>query len=99
MKYEITRSYTRKVNLGNYETADHYSCWKAFTKGDETKEELDNISEDLALKCEDEVESKINPTKTVNRRVSMAALRSKLAVQQKELEELRAIITKIAPFN
>lgn len=98
MKYKITRSYARKVNLGNYETADHYSEWTAITNGDETQEQLDNISEDLALKCEDEVESKINPTKVVNRRVSMAALRSKLAVQQKKIEKLEYDLLQIKPF-
>jgi len=95
---EVTRSYTQKVNMGNYQSQDFFSSYKAIVKGGATEEEIQTISDDLAEKAEEDVLSKIDPSKVVSRRQSMAELRAKIVKQEKEIEKLTEQVSKISPF-
>jgi hypothetical protein len=56
---EIVRSFSQKVNLGNYQTADCFSSYKAIIKGNSTNEQIDEISKQLYEKARKEVETEI----------------------------------------
>jgi hypothetical protein len=55
----ITRSFSRKINLGNYESADFFSSRSyVFDEGYEP-EYMDEVSVELHDKCKEEVEKEI----------------------------------------
>lgn len=51
---EITRSYSRKRNLGNYETEDYFSSRKAEVR---TGDDMQAVSNYLAYSCKIDVET------------------------------------------
>lgn len=53
---EITRSYNRKINLGNYETADFFCSQKL----EVPLEEAEKTSEELFKFCKEEVMKSVN---------------------------------------
>lgn len=57
---EVTRSYSKKVNLGNYQSEDYFCSRKAeVAEGDDVEE----ISNWLAYQCKVDVESSIRVSK------------------------------------
>lgn len=54
-KIEITRSYSRKVNIGNYQTQDFFCS----AKKEVLEKEVAKHSEDLCCLCVDEVNKSI----------------------------------------
>lgn len=96
--FTVTRSFSRKIMVAPYEPADYFASYTAIVKPDASQEELQLISDALAEKAEDDVESKINPNKTVSRRVTMAEIRGKLAQQAKEIEELKKQLANQSAF-
>ena len=95
---EIARSFSQKKNLGNYETQDYFASYKATIQGDPSADELQTISDLLAEKAENDVISKIDPTKFISRQVTLAELKSKLKTAMNKIEELEKIISKQKPF-
>lgn len=57
---EITRSYTRKVNLGNYESEDFFCSRKAEVTEDDN---LTAVSKWLAYECKIDVEAQMDNKK------------------------------------
>ena len=56
MLIEIARSYTRKINLGNYESLDVFCS----AKEEVEKKNAEKVSEELFQFCKDEVEKSVN---------------------------------------
>ena len=98
VNFEIVRSYDRKIMVKQFEPESYFSSWKAIIKPDATEEELKAISDELSEKAEEDVLSKIDPTKVVSRRQSMAELRTKLKTQEERIAMLEKQLSKQAPF-
>ena len=59
-RYQITRSFARKVNIGNYQTVDFFASHTQEMPADTADEEKKKISETLFLSAKLEVEAAIN---------------------------------------
>jgi anion-transporting ArsA/GET3 family ATPase len=61
LKLTITRSYSRKKNLGNYESEDYFACYsQEFDSLDIEDEEMRGASRELYMKARKDVEDEIN---------------------------------------
>ena len=61
-KIEITRSFSFKLNLGNYQMADFFCSQKAECR----PEEAEKVSEALYLFCKTEVIKSVNEYRNIN---------------------------------
>ena len=95
---EVSRSYSKRVQEAQYEPVEYFSSYTAIVKPGATEEEIKLISEDLAERVEDEVMEKINPSKTISRRVTLAELKTQLSTQAKEIGKLKEELSKVSPF-
>lgn len=59
---EVVRSYSRKLNTGNYTTEDFFISLKEECE----KKDLEKVSKELYFKCKEEVELSIRDYKVVN---------------------------------
>jgi len=59
----ITRSYSRKVNLGNYQSVDFFASRTHNFYEDVSTEEVSEKSEELYLACVEEVEAEVSKIK------------------------------------
>ena len=96
--FEIVRSFSQKKNMGNYETQDYFASYKAVVEKGTTEEELQNISDYLAERAENDVISKIDPNKFISRQATLAEYRSKLKVQEERIKALEEKLSKEIPF-
>jgi uncharacterized protein YicC (UPF0701 family) len=97
---EISRSYSRTIQLAQYEPMTQFSSYKAIMKPGSTDEEIKEVSEELYQRCEEEVdhiiESFKNPGK-VMRRMTTRAMEKLIEVQGKKIEELEIKVNGV-PF-
>lgn len=59
LKQTISRSYTQKVNLGNYESADFWAMRSMEVPGDATNEQLRLVSEQLFEEARKDVQDQL----------------------------------------
>ncbi len=98
INYEIVRSFSQKKNLGNYETADFFSSYKAIVEPGTSKEELQNISNYLSERAENDVIMKIDPSKFISRQATFAEYRAKQKVLEEKVAELEKFIKEQPAF-
>jgi len=56
---EISRSYSRKLQVKQYEPMEVFSSYKAVMKPQATNEEINQVSQELYSKAKDEVDTEI----------------------------------------
>ena len=82
MEVEITRSYSQKVNLGNYQTADYHCSIKATCE----KKDADKVSPILSQWCQDQVAADIKRG-SLKRRIQIEKVHKYFEVDNLIVEE------------
>jgi len=95
---EVVRSYSQTVQLKPFEPVSYFSSYKAVVRTGATPKEIQGISDHLIELAEEDVLSKINPSKMISRRVTLAEIRAKNAILEKKVTELEQKLNSSIPF-
>ena len=95
---EVVRSFNQTKQLKQYEPVSAFASYKAELTGEETKEEIKAISEELHELAEQSVQDVVNPQKSTSRRATTLGLISRIKVLETEIKDYKDLKKHDKPF-